>query len=191
MPKPTGVIRSIVFPVVVIAILGSAVNVAVTWRLASSSEWQPAGPAQGRAWATDQGYIKVFWFRRTGAEDVMIVSQENRPEPDLLASASTPPLWFPIDAHLQGRNGISPAEHVAHPPARARGWPLVSFWDEGSFAGDAAAQFDRPLPLRPIWPGLLINTVFYAGSFLVLWICARVIRRRMKKSRRNHASGKG
>jgi hypothetical protein len=79
--------------------------------------------------------------------------------------------------------------------ADARGWPLYSMkcrWDYGTMltvtpredrvaGGIRLSQFDglgdsgymvydRALPLRPIWPGFAINTIFYAA---ILWLlCA-------------------
>jgi len=182
MPPPRR-FRSIAIPFVIILLLSAAANLAVAWYLASTSHWQTTGHADGRAWATDNGYLKLFWFRRLGAADVMVILQENPPEPDLLASTSSPPSWFPIDAVREAREDIGNGQHVARPPARARGWPLISFWDEGSFAADATAHFDRPLPLRPIWPGVLMNTVFYACIFAMLLIFWRVIHRAIRKSR--------
>jgi hypothetical protein len=174
--------RWIAIPIVIALLLGMVANVAVTWYLTATSEWQTSGVADGRAWAMNHGYLKVFWFRRSGAEDVMAVVQENPPEADLLASTSTPPSWFPLDAARTAQDDISSGQHLVRPPARARGWPLLSFWDEGILEAGATAHFDRVLPLRPIWRGLLMNIVFYACILMVVWIVARVIRRAARKS---------
>jgi hypothetical protein len=35
----------------------------------------------------------------------------------------------------------------------------------------------RVLPLRPIWPGFAINTIFYAAMLWLLWVAPGKIRR--------------
>jgi hypothetical protein len=53
--------------------------------------------------------------------------------------------------------------------------------------GEPAGSFLRPnvLPLRPIWPGFAINTIFYAAMLWLLWLAPGRIRRfiRVKRHR--------
>ena len=67
----------------------------------------------------------------------------------------------------------------------ARGWPALTLWYEsetpdgwmptGGIAGgikllgfwEHEVRFPKALPIRPIWPGLAVNTLFYAA---VLWL---------------------
>jgi len=41
----------------------------------------------------------------------------------------------------------------------------------------------RALPLRPLWPGFAINTVFYAGVLWVLWATPFALRRMIRHRR--------
>ena len=65
------------------------------------------------------------------------------------------------------------------------GWPARSLagevWDEirpgqSRWLNRQAAFVDvdglYALPLRPIWPGFAINTIFYAAIFVILWLLA-------------------
>jgi hypothetical protein len=104
-----------------------------------------------------------------------------------------------------------PDEHSIWNVAIGSGWPASSMWQEyeghrrsytGAYEQEMTLRggvelpgiapftraswwptYPRGLPLRPIWPGFAINTVFYA---LILWllICGpNVLRRRMRRSR--------
>jgi hypothetical protein len=50
------------------------------------------------------------------------------------------------------------------------------------YAG-ATVPTDRMLPLRPIWPGFAINTVFYAGVLWLLFAAPFAMRRRRRIKR--------
>jgi hypothetical protein len=86
------------------------------------------------------------------------------------------------------------------------GWPCCSLEAELRERIDKAAQgptrtsgviagfpFDRPIvgparidmhfPLRPIWPGFAINTIFYAAIVWVLFAVPATIRRRVRRKR--------
>jgi hypothetical protein len=85
--------------------------------------------------------------------------------------------------------------------AEALGWPCVSLWSrirgwckspEGirqnlsilhgiapavePFRGDVS-ELPKVLPLRPIWPGFAINTIFYAAMLWLLWIALGKLKR--------------
>lgn len=89
----------------------------------------------------------------------------------------------------------------------ATGWPVLAAWyclseeylpgrhkleggvdlksglDAGGFLSDASSY--RALPLHPIWPGLLIDTAFYAALWLLPLGALRTARRAYRRSR-NH-----
>ena len=82
----------------------------------------------------------------------------------------------------------------------ARGWPALTLWYESDtpdgwqptgLAGgiklsgfwEHEVRFPKALPLRPIWPGFAVNTIFYA---VVLWllICGPFAMRRIIRVKR-------
>ena len=86
----------------------------------------------------------------------------------------------------------------------AAGWPalaLVSEYDkfegalerriisglETSFVINKPGQFSLPdpvvLPLRPIWPGFAINTIFYAAMLWLLFFAPGAVRRTIRRRR--------
>jgi hypothetical protein len=75
---------------------------------------------------------------------------------------------------------------------QARGWPFLALFyrSHGSVNYEGALLLprhgrtsQRPLPLRPIWPGFLANTVLYAAITLLL-IQATFSLRRYLRARR-------
>jgi hypothetical protein len=86
----------------------------------------------------------------------------------------------------------------------ARGWPLLSFlathrtprdvkartfgtrewlWAISVRGAQGPSALARALPLRPIWPGFAINTLFYATILWLLWIAPGRIRKLIRKTR--------
>jgi hypothetical protein len=82
--------------------------------------------------------------------------------------------------------------------AQSRGWPFRALWCEvcwndnsGWYANALTGGLTLPhkstnidgapelpvLPLRPIWPGFAINSIFYAALLWVLWMVPGKIRR--------------
>jgi hypothetical protein len=103
--------------------------------------------------------------------------------------------WGGLGALVRGRSHIE-----GWGLEDARGWPLQALWcsfkESGHFVlsvsggiplsdEPANARSIRSLPLRPIWRGLMVNTLFYAALWamvvgLVWW---RPMRRRHRRSR--------
>lgn len=76
------------------------------------------------------------------------------------------------------------------------GWPARAAWTSSDAFADGAnspAVFPRwrgavlvgssVLPLRPIWLGLLVNTLFYTSLVLTPWAVARLWRTRRRRAR--------
>lgn len=80
------------------------------------------------------------------------------------------------------------------------GWPRLSFWypvvspsgsDEYSGRGGVdlfpltglSQHQRRALPLRPIWPGVLIDTGFYAGLWAMLFVGVSLLRMHRRRRR--------
>ena len=59
------------------------------------------------------------------------------------------------------------------------GWPIPA-WMPGSERGQLGVS---GLPLKPIWPGFAINTVFYAGVLWLLFAAPFALRRRRRIKR--------
>jgi hypothetical protein len=98
-----------------------------------------------------------------------------------------------------------PLEFEENGLEHATGWPMLSGWYSATVSftqgrrtyGAAGGIYLKPspgrtavyaygiraLPLRPIWPGLLINTCFYAALWLVLLCAARMAKRTWRRRR--------
>jgi hypothetical protein len=66
---------------------------------------------------------------------------------------------------------LQDASWQQHGPSGSIRVPLPDFSARDSF------DIPRVLPLRPLWPGFAINTIFYAALLWVLWIAPGKIRR--------------
>lgn len=93
---------------------------------------------------------------------------------------------------------------------QARGWPSLALWsslqvfnesqrrfpsnlglfvagyslDGATVPADDPARWNRTLPLRPIWPGFAVNTVFYGTILWLLFLVApRTLRRQIRRRR--------
>jgi hypothetical protein len=79
----------------------------------------------------------------------------------------------------------------------AYGWPFRAVWYQGAFLADMSehvagasivsssgpgpyADDLRVVPYLPIWPGLLLNTLFYATLWSILLFAPRAIRRHLR-----------
>jgi hypothetical protein len=60
---------------------------------------------------------------------------------------------------------------------RLSGWTPFETTDGWLVFGATNIGQEVLLPLRPIWPGFAINTIFYAAMLCMLWIAPRKIRR--------------
>ena len=49
--------------------------------------------------------------------------------------------------------------------------------------GFLSLPYGRVLPLRPLWSGFAINTVFYAALLWMLWLSPFVVRRAIHRKR--------
>jgi hypothetical protein len=169
--------RRIIARVIVFLLLGAIVNVAVAWgcTIPSWSITLSATPVDGPSWPLKP---KNSWST----------------PPNSVARATRFGLAFESwhDTRTNGR--------YASMSVRRAGWPnyglRCSSWHE-LYAGQTKQQvtsFDavmmkRPfaterwLPLRPIWPGFAVNTLFYAGILWLLFAAPFALRRRRRIKR--------
>lgn len=198
---------------VVFALIGSVINVAVAWVCAL---WAPGGGQGGttvtgapdamqywyaanKPWSLDKSYTGVI--EETSAEYVGLGWRQQR-------------LWEPSMNVPQGPVpiGFWRRPQVASAFRTYCGWPLYCLYGEqwtryvdGSeqyetiyrYAsalsiekGMVARESARILPLRPIWLGFVINTVFFGG---ILWLatCGPFVLRRVIRRRRGRCAGCG
>jgi hypothetical protein len=183
-----------IFTILLFLILGAVVNIAVAWGCAwwvmdytevDRGKITTAVDAEGRGiewWEAkrDEGFgSTLFGSTRWRATQGMRVVTEGTAPSELL------PSWAHFD---------EPGEKFAG--ALLRGWPCraLACWSRpsrdgssellmGIFCGFIEGDFPRVLPLRPLWPGFLINTVFY-GLILWLIICGPFVLRRLIRIKR-------
>ncbi|MCH8316590.1 MAG: hypothetical protein IIA64_11505 [Planctomycetes bacterium] len=197
------------FKLAVFLLLGAIVNVAVAWGAALLVDFHGAETVVGGAKGRRGDW--VIWHHNAGGAiriRALAVSGNNIEEyeqypmhPSLL------PLWGPLA--VQVRQQVR--EQVIDEPfvrvADAYGWPTYSLWC--AFAWNTAqwpnvltdprlsailitspmggnyALSQRALPLRPIWPGFAVNTIFYTA---ILWLITLgpFTARRMIRHKRGH-----
>ncbi len=186
----------------VFLLLGAVFNVGVAWACALLVDFPGAenvvGGAKGRRgdW--------VIWHHDAGGAiriRALAVSGNNIEEYEQFQMhPSLLPSWGPLAAQVRQQVGGEPFVRVAD----AYGWPTNSMWC--AFAWNTAqwpnvltdprlsailftspmggnyALSQRALPLRPIWPGFAINTIFYAA---ILWMpfAPFVLRRFIRRKR--------
>ena len=158
--------------VAVFLLAGAVANVAVAWCY-SIPRWLPTG--RGATVRLDRGEAKQEFADRLGVDAMPTGGYEDRyigrrylvvyiDHPDAALDARGRPVDHRSDHHLQ---------------VYTNGWPCLAL--EGQF-GFVGGQFKAGwlliipwelshmpfmFPLRPIWPGFAVNTIFYAT---VLWL---------------------
>jgi hypothetical protein len=186
-------------------LLSAIVNVGVAWGLALTIGFATSvnvGTAQLRGMReSPDGTWSIAVFERIGS--VHITSYRARsgramrpygPEPSTLI-----PHWLDYPLELL-------ADQYSYSwSIEARGWPCASMWCRSwgfstSMLGEVSgvqAQYGitvsdrgirpahggsipRVLPLRPIWPGFAINTVFYTTLLWLLFAAPFALRRRLR-----------
>ncbi len=182
-------------------LLGAITTIAVAWLLAILPTPRQPGPHVRNFHSVANG---IHWSaaRDSGLGWEWVASSRDRQylDTDGLGN-STPqevvPRWTgfsePTDEFVTGT--------VTHEAlqAEARGWPMLALAHEVNFAasqntGAPALRFGAPsvtirhdwtraIPLRPIWPGFVLNTMLFAGVWLSL-ICLAVTSRRYYRRRR-------
>jgi hypothetical protein len=172
--------------IIAFLVLGAMVNIAVAWNCAwwCDLEWDTSGPIEEDPWL-------VAWLDARAHE---YDASDWRP----------PPVWF-ADQRGWGRRQAHVSSSVsggriAMPADRTiviAGWPLLTVegdytpeWTGGRYiyhprgmVSLMMAGRERDSPLRPIWPGFIVNTLFYA---LLLWLMffAPFAARRTRRRRR-------
>jgi hypothetical protein len=188
--------------IILCLILGAITTVAVAWGVACSIAVQQLSDdydaIDARQWLPDTDWF-VYREERFGTTWVGSMRLRHQNE-ELWQSDPSPsdlvPHWVTFDPpHVLF---VENAVNSEHRGAEGRGWPLRALWYEtggklgrqttrssgGWIVGlpsDADDKYERALPLRPIWPGFVIDTLFYAaiwfGVFFGFASAKRAIRR--------------
>ncbi len=166
------------FKLVLFLLLGAVVNVTVAWGCALFST--PFVPDENRGGFNPDSARIVYEHRSFGSArfwDVRIgigsvISVEGTSAVDMLPNWAKDDDLRPFTLHVY----------------EGRGWPKLALWCAHERPVVANHQFNsrgaldvglpdapnrgwmsapRALPLRPIWPGFAINTIFYAA---ILWL---------------------
>ena len=198
--------RRIILRVIVLLLLGAVINVAVAWGCATtvSLVGEPDNVAIGTLHSERWSVWSVIVFSKVGSE-LCYSTLDNTGH--LNSDAGDPgalvPEWFP---EHQAWTTQSAAHGLV---GEARGWPcraLRALWEvdlrDGANTQQVVSGIDlislpwrtpvgttlpRILPLRPIWPGFAINTIFYAALLWGLWLVFCVgpgfVRRRIRRGR--------
>ena len=190
---------------VVFLLLGAVVNVAVAWGSALWIDLPINNPLYSNL-STPGGE----WFARTliAFGTTQVRSERKKQSSAGYASDLSPkqvvPYWgeilmTPTVEYQAGGPGIREWRVID-----GRGWPIRTLWSEtsrcvgvGSFLPCERNRYAIPiswplwssnarvrsLPLRPIWPGFAINTVFYAVSLWLLTLGPFTARRMIRRKR--------
>jgi hypothetical protein len=181
--------RKLILRVIVLLLLGAIINVAVAWGSALLVDANRLSGQPGvDCWGNQRGWSFESWSSKT---TTLVISM------DALWSdgpCDPPPYWSIANSPVpdRGENGrFFPAFGEI-----ARGWPLRTLmsvdaiWsDEGEtqefeelwygirLQAHDATQAEITVPLRPIWPGFAINTIFYATVLWVIFAIPGIVKR--------------
>jgi hypothetical protein len=154
---------------------GAIFNVAVAWGCALTIEPQGVKPTfvGNVALPNEEHYWDISIYVRPGASQIVSDS-----EPWVFPNMPLESLSITLDA-IEAWSEIHSAESHRSDPytvwyENASGWPTLATYsrEESTHQCETRTAYairvqDFTLPLRPIWPGFAINTIFYAA---VLWI---------------------
>ena len=175
-------------------LLGAIVNVAVAWGYTYS--WTTSEADAGEDVSRGRGE-----FSDTG-EYWALTKYENSGFTMLFGHAileADPRRARFLEKHKESIQSMVPSwSQLAIPPTMdvsiwdySAGWPcrsLYYYWDSDTSSHSHAWQIrespnERYLPLAPIWPGIVINTLFYAVFMWLLLTGPLVLRRTIRHKR--------
>jgi hypothetical protein len=187
-------VKRIIITLCVFLLLGAIVNVAVAWGCAAFIK-----PATEWSWydreelvGTVGSNMAVFTSKTFGSVSVLSnrYIDPHHDDPEIPNTLSAIPPW----AERAFRKSLADSDLVLY----GTGWPRSCLWCEyevNLFGVRASHTYggvvlslrpwvyygsvfeDRRLPLRPIWPGFAINTLFYAAILWLLFAAPGSVRR--------------
>ena len=192
---------------VVLLLVGAVATLGISWFLAAGSisrQWSRFAE-RGYSNIGEGGFWKIYrrdWFGRVRLRSRWAFEWTGSLTIDLSlpASSDLTPEWAMTVKH------VLPGEiNRASVIAEATGWPLLamrSHYELGAARLNASGNYESPvraprgilisngsdverriLPLRPIWPGFAINTVFYAAILWLLTLGPFTARRMIRRKR--------
>lgn len=166
-----------------VLLLGAIVNVAAAWGFAwfVTLHWHTSGPID------DDPQIAGWLDARSWEDDL---------------DGPWRPIWF-ADEHGFGRRRVHLSAMVesgtmampADMIVEMAGWPMAALeghsnpeWTGSTYIWHDHGVVRVPIgkettPLRPMWPGFVINTLFYAGLLWLLFAAPLALRRRSRIKR--------
>jgi hypothetical protein len=160
---------------------GAIINVAVAWGFALRYKT----PVD--RWTRDD-HAEVSWWLENRIENFVA-------QPRVIAISTG--VGFETVVMKSDSMRVNPSASLNFEARRYRfGWPLLClersrWWDNDKYQAFYFHQMtmwraqtrNHYVPLRPLWPGFAINTIFYAAVFWVLIAAPGAIRRRIRIKR--------
>ena len=187
--------RRRLFTLAIFLLLGAVVNVAVAWGVALGSKRYLSTMHSHPAWRTKRVLEHEGWMLYTQARIGTVRAMAHRPYTDSAATATKVPAGsFPRWCSIRELPALRPASRATEGAWEvqsdwAYGWPCVSMWHQ--FAGhnrlwpgsSSAYLWGRHLPMRIVWFGFVVNTLFYAAIMWLLILGAFALRRVSRRKR--------
>jgi len=200
------VLKRSIIKVMVLFVIGAIMNVAVAW----GSVLAIRLPMDAGVLVTPDGLVDDDSFRfgwrarvavapgvtRVGYWEFHFCGNESDSDPPPLHDSI--PWWSERSFSIEGFRKVIPTQE-------ARGWPMRTLWCEYEFSEASrdvrsstslggitaplpysffiADEYRAALPLRPIWPGTVINAIFYSMILWALFAMPGMIRRRWRVRR--------
>ncbi|MEE9128820.1 MAG: hypothetical protein V3T84_02295 [Phycisphaerales bacterium] len=174
---------------VLFLVLGAIVNVAVAWGCLTSYWYSERSP-----WSSDDPRIDLTWL---SIDRIPTYAQTSHDEDDAFGvvensygvlSPTTPRDWFLYCVRIRCGLPMLAIDGVRFDPLdlgdSVQGITFIG--DTYHFSAVPVGGSDTEnwfLPLRPIWPGFAINTVFYAALLWLLTFGLFAVRRVIRRKR--------
>ena len=181
------------FKLVLFLLLGAIVNVTVAWGCTLGSKRYLHSMHSHPAWSTRHVVEHEGWMLYTQTRIGTVRAIALRPYTKSAATtvpAGSFPRWCSI-------RDLPPLRHaswvrkgmVARLSEWAYGWPCVSMWyqfegDDGLWPESSSVYLaGRHLPIKIVWFGFVVNSLFYAGVLCLLMCGSFALRRFMRRKR--------
>ncbi|MCH8152134.1 MAG: hypothetical protein IH830_07150 [Planctomycetes bacterium] len=181
------------FQLAVFLLLGAALNVAIAWGCALGSKRYLSTMHSHPAWRTKRVVEHEGWMLHTQARIGTLRAMARRPYTDS-AATKVPAGSFPRWCSIRELPALRPASWVTEGVWEiqsdwAYGWPCVSMWHQVSdhtrlWPGSSSAYlWGRHLPIKIVWFGFVVNSLFYAGVLCLLLYGSFTLRRHTRRKR--------
>ncbi len=180
---------------VVFLLLGAIVNVAVAWGCTLGSKRYLPSMHSHPAWRTKRVLEHEGWMLYTQARIGTVRAMARRPYTDSAVTATKVAAGsFPRWCSIRELPALRPASRATEGAWEvqsdwAYGWPCVSMWHQVAghkrrWPGSSSAYlWGRHLPIKIVWFGFVVNSLFYAGVLCLLMCGSFALRRFMRRKR--------